>query len=117
MPFRTVAIKNYILETGAYSAACAFVGLHSTVGTTTAGTELSGGSPAYARKASNWAAASGGAKTASPAAFDVPSGATVADAEFWSASTAGTYYDGGAVTSQTFSSQGTYQVTLTQTLT
>lgn len=115
MAFRTPAIKNYILETGSYAAACLYVALASTVGTTTAGTEATGGG--YARQAANWAAASAGVKVASPAAHSVASGQTVADAEFFSASTAGTYYDGGSVTSQTFSSAGTYQVVLTQTLT
>lgn len=115
MAFRTPAIKNYIIATGSYQAACAYVALASTVGTTTAGTEATGGG--YARAASNWAAPSGGVAVASPAAQSVASGQTVADAEFFSASTAGTYYDGGSVTSQTFSSAGTYQVVLTVTLT
>lgn len=117
MAFRTPAIKNYILATGSYDAACAYVALASTVGTSTAGTELTGGAPAYARVVSNWGAASGGVQTASPAAQNVASGSTVADAEFFSAVTVGTYYDGGSVTSQAFASQGTYQVTPTQTLT
>lgn len=81
----------------------------------TFGTELTGGSPAYARVASNWAAASGGADTATPAAQNIASGSTVAGAGFFSASTAGTYFDGGTVTSQAFSSQGTYQLTATIT--
>lgn len=81
------------------------------------GTELTGGSPAYARVASNWSAASGGASTATPAAQNVASGTTITGAGFFSASTAGTYFDGGGVTSQTFSSQGTYQLTATVTFT
>jgi hypothetical protein len=98
-----------------YTTQAPWVALTSTVPGASAGTELTGGSPAYARVASNWSAASGGASTATPAAQNVASGSTVAGAQFMSASTAGTYFDGGGVTSQTFSSQGTYQLTATIT--
>lgn len=66
--------------------------LHSAYSTT--GTnELTGGSPAYARKAVTGAAASGRSKVFTPAAaFDVPSGATVAWVGRWNASTAGTFW-------------------------
>jgi hypothetical protein len=81
----------------------------------TPGTELTGGSPAYARKAASWGTAASSAVTATPAAFDVASGSTVAGAGFHSAATAGTYWEGGTVTSQAFSSQGTYTLTATFT--
>lgn len=89
--------------------------LYSTAGGATAGTELTGGSPAYARKAGTWGTAASSAVTSSPPAFDVASGATVAGAGYHSASTAGTYWEGGSVTSQAFSSQGTYTLTGTYT--
>jgi hypothetical protein len=47
----------------------------------------------------------------------VPTGTTVAGAGVHTAITAGTYLDGGAVTSQAFASQGTYTLTLTYTQT
>ena len=87
--------------------------LTSTAPGTTSGTELSGGSPAYARKAIT----PGTATTAVPSvmaltipAFDVPSGASVQGFETFDASTAGNYLNGGSVTTQTFASQGTYTV-------
>lgn len=73
--------------------------------------ELSGGTPAYARKAITWAAATGGAmdETTSPV-FDVPAGATVAWVSFWN--TTGTVrYLKKQVTSEVFGAQGTYQLT------
>ena len=76
------------------------------------GTELSGGSPAYARKAVTWTAASNG--TVRPTAdltFDIPAGATVAGWRGYSALTAGTDYEGAALTSEAFAGQGTYTLT------
>lgn len=113
MALQTSAIKNTLAN--AYATACAFVGLATTAPGATRGTEVTGGSPAYARKASNWGSATNGVITASPTAFDVPSGTTVVGVNMESAVTAGTYQDGAGVTSQTFSSQGTYTVTATYT--
>lgn len=85
-----------------------------TTGTVTG--EVSGGSPAYARKALSWGAASGGVITAT-ATFDVPASTTVTYAAVCASGTAGTadLKDRVAVTSQTFATQGTYQVTFTFT--
>ena len=56
------------------------------------GTEITGGSPAYARKAVTWTAASGGIRDNNAAlVFDVPA-VTVAFIGLYSASTAGTNY-------------------------
>lgn len=56
-------------------------------------TELTGGSPAYARKAITWGAASAGiAANTNAMTFDIPAGAKVAFGRFKSASTAGTDY-------------------------
>jgi hypothetical protein len=55
------------------------------------GNELTGGSPAYARKSFTWSAASGGAKAISAAqTFDVAAGTTVRAVAVYDASTAGT---------------------------
>lgn len=113
MAIQTATMRGLLVD--AYKAAAGFVALYSTVPGASAGTELSGGSPAYARKAANWGATSASAATATPAAHDVPSGATVAGVGLHSAATAGTYYDGAGLTSQPFSSQGQYTVTLTYT--
>ncbi len=80
------------------------------------GAELTGGSPAYARQAVTWTAASGG--TVRPNAdltFDVPAGTTVAGWRGYSALTAGTDYGGEALTQEAYASQGTYQLTAAQT--
>lgn len=114
MAIQTVTQKNTLAT--AYGNAAAYAALYSTVPGSSAGTELSGGSPAYARKAITWGAASNGVITAT-VTFDVPSGATVAGAGYHTALTGGTYLDGGSVTSQAFSSQGTYTLTLTYTQT
>src|SRR5690242_14087501 len=54
--------------------------------------ELAGGSPAYARKALTWAAASGRSKaTSASAVFDVPASTTVRWVGFWDASTSGNF--------------------------
>jgi hypothetical protein len=113
MALQTSTIKNTLAS--AYATACAFIGLATTAPGASRGTEVTGGSPAYARKASNWGAPSAGVVTATPAAFDVPSGTTVVGINMESAVTAGTYQDGAGVTSQAFSSQGTYTVTATYT--
>lgn len=102
----------------AYGTNAPFAALYSTVPGASAGTELTGGSPAYARKVPSWGGAGAtNINSATIPAFDVASGSTVAGAGFHSALTAGNYMDGGAVTSQTFSSQGTYTLSASYTQT
>jgi len=94
-----------------YAANVAKLALFSTAGGASAGTELSGGSPAYARITP--AVTGAGATRALAATFNVPSGATVAG---WGAyDSSGTYVDGGSLTSQPFASQGTYALTVNAT--
>ena len=112
MAVQTDAMKNTLAD--AYGAAATHAALYTTVPGATAPYQPSGGSPAYARKATSWSAAAAGA-TSTTVTFDVPSGATIAGAGVHSAVTGGTYLDGGAVTSQPFASQGTYELTLTYT--
>jgi hypothetical protein len=114
MAVQTTAMKNVLSD--AYKAAALYGALYTTAPGASPGTEVTGGSPAYARKSLAWSASSGGV-TSATATFDVPSGTTVVGAGVHSAVTAGTYYDGASVTSQAFASQGTYQLTLTFTAT
>lgn len=80
------------------------------------GTELSGGSPAYARKAVTWTSASGGiVRPNADLVFDVPSGATVAGWRGYSASTGGTNYGGQDLTPAEFEGQGQYRLLATST--
>jgi hypothetical protein len=111
---QTATQKNNLAT--AYGNAATHAALYTTVPGASAGTEVTGGSPAYARKAITWGAPSNGVITGT-VTFDVPSGTTVAGAGVHTALTAGTYLDGAAVTSQAFASQGTYALTLTYTQT
>jgi hypothetical protein len=113
-----MAIQTVVLRTAmatAYATNCPWMGLATTAPGASRGTEPTGGSPAYARKASNAGTAASSAVTFAPGAFDVPSGTTIVGVNMESASTAGTYQDGASVTSQAFASQGTYTVTATYT--
>lgn len=74
--------------------------------------EVTGGSPAYARKAIAWNAAAAGVMDDSTngAVFDVPAGATITWISLWN--TAGTVrYAKKQVTSEAFGAQGTYTLT------
>ena len=78
-----------------------------------AGTELSGGSPAYARLQGTWPSASSGATTASntPLTFDIPAGADVSHVAWFSAVTAGTR--GGSVAlaaTESYAAQGEFDL-------
>ena len=115
MAIQTATQKNNL--TTAYCTIATHATLYTTVPGGTAGTEVTGGSPAYARKVLTWGAPTNGVITATAVVFDVPSGTTIAGAGVHTALTAGTYLDGGAVTSQAFASQGTYTLTLTYTQT
>lgn len=79
----------------------------------TAGTEISGGSPAYARIALTNGTPSGGVNVASAVTFNVPASTSPANFEGYSAITAGTYAGWVAFTAIPFSVQGTLAVTPT----
>lgn len=114
MTIQTVTQKNTLAT--AYGTAATHAAVYTTAPGGSAGTEPSGGSPAYARKAISWGSASGGVITAT-VTFDIPAGTTIVGAGVHTALTAGTYLDGAAVTSQAFATQGTYALTLTYTQT
>lgn len=80
--------------------------------------EVAGGSPAYARKSITWGAPSNGVITAT-VTFDVPAGTTITYAGVCSSDVEGanTVLDKVSITSQAFSAQGTYVLTLTYTQT
>lgn len=117
MPIATTAEKNSLATK--YGADATFGALFTadpgTTGTAT-GEVTATGSPAYARKALTWGAASGGVVSVT-VTFDVPASTTVTFAGVCSSGTQGaaTVLDRVAVTSQAFATQGTYQVTFTFT--
>lgn len=97
-----------------YAADAVYAAVYTTAPGASAGTEPSGGSPAYARKTITWGSASAGVITGT-ATFDIPAGSTIVGGGVHTAVTAGTYLDGASVTSQAFATQGTYTLTLTFT--
>lgn len=117
MAVNTVAMRNRLAT--AYGTEGDYAALFTTTLTGapnyTAGTEVTAGSPAYARKLISWGPATAGVITGT-VIFDVPSGATITSAGVYDAVTAGVFLDGGNLASpQVFSSQGTYTLTLTYT--
>lgn len=77
----------------AIAALVTHLSLHSGDPGTTGANEVTGGSPAYARKAVTWgAAASRQVDIAAPVAFDVPASTTVYWVGMWGALSGGTYY-------------------------
>lgn len=105
-------MKNFLSDE--YKLRATYGAVYTTAPGASQGTEPTGGTPAYARKALTWSASSAGV-TSATAVFDIPTGTTLVGAGVHSAITAGTYYDGASVTSQAFASQGTYTVTYTFT--
>ncbi len=109
MPY-AVAGKNLMLDQ--LGASAVYGSMHTANPGSTGASEVTGGSPAYARKSLTWNAASAGSKTLSNSpTFDVPAGTTVAFLGLWSAPTGGTYYGYIDVTDEVYAAQGTYQVT------
>ena len=111
MAIQTSTQKNTLASS--YGTAAAYGALFTAVTLPSTVTEVTGGSPAYARKALTWGSPSGGVITAT-ATFDVPA-CTVVGTGIYSAVTAGTYLDGNTVSSVTFATQDTVTVTFTFT--
>lgn len=88
--------------------------LYTTAPGGTAGTEPSGGSPAYARKPLTWSSPTAGVITAS-AVFDVPASTDVVGTGLHDAITAGNYIDGKTVTTVNFATQDTVTVNFSYT--
>lgn len=89
--------------------AAVIFGADLTAGTVKKLTEVTGGSPTYARKAVTYAVAADGAiNLSAPQTFDIPAGTTVDWVRFFSAVTAGTGLGITAVVAETFAGQGTY---------
>ena len=104
------AAKNAMLDE--LGTLAVYASLHTVDAPSAGGDEVTGGTPAYARKAITWAAASGGSMAASNTPeFDVPASTTVKAVGLWSADTGGTFYGYANVTDEAFASQGTYTIT------
>jgi len=106
MPYSTLG-KNLMLN--ALGAVAVFASLHTADPGDNGANEVSGGSPAYIRKAITWnAAGSGTMGDSNVPVFDVPASTTVAYVGFWSAETVGTFYGSADATNEVFAAQGTY---------
>lgn len=97
----TTAGQNAVIDeiwsagAGTFPTVEAWISLHSADPGLTGANELTGGSPAYARKQNTFPAAAGGTQDNDTAIlFDVPAGNVVAWGA-WDASTAGTCYQTG----------------------
>lgn len=109
MPFTDTA-KNTMLD--ALETAYTLYSALYTGDPSGAGTEISGGSPAYARQAITLGAASAGSITvATDETFNVPAGATVDYVGIYDALTAGNLIAYKTVTSETYAAQGQYVLT------
>lgn len=84
---------QHAMLTGGLGNAVAYIGLHDGDPSTTGANEISGGAPAYIRKAVTWNAAGSGQRTNNgDIVFDVPAGKTIYHVGLWSAETVGTFY-------------------------
>jgi hypothetical protein len=102
--------KNLMLDE--LASVAVYVSAHSADPGATGTNEISGGSPAYARKSITWNAASGGAiDSSNQPVLDIESGDTVSYLGLFSAATSGTFYGSANVTDEGFGAQGTYTVT------
>ena len=109
MPFTPTEIQAIAT---AESAKITHLSLHTATPGATGTAEATGGSPAYARKATTITATSG-TGTSTEVTFDVPAG-TYTHFGCWSAATAGTFYGGNALAvDQVISSQGQLKLTIT----
>ncbi len=77
--------------------------------------EVSGGSPAYARKPLTFGGASGGVVTAT-ATFDIPAGTILTFAGVASAVSGSNVLGRNSITAQSFATQGQYILTVTMTV-
>lgn len=116
MGFSTTAC-NLMLD--ALRAQTQYASLHSGDPGETGANELSGGSPAYARKAITFAAAANKqiVQNGTAPLFDIPPSSSVQYVGFWTAITGGTWLGSKQVTTEAYTGQGTYLVqstTITQ---
>jgi hypothetical protein len=114
--FSTYA-KNWMLDAVFYARGAGrtiYASVHTADPGANGTSEVTGGSPAYARKAIAVLGAAAGsvALTTPNPVFDMPAGSSTQYVGFWDASTAGNFLGYQAVASpETFASQGTFTLT------
>lgn len=94
----------------AYTGLGRYISLHTADPGSTGTSEVTGGSPAYARKQTTWSSGTTGVNTGSQVSIDAPAGAYTY-AGIWTAASGGTFIDKIAITLTTLGAQGVVQVT------
>jgi len=92
----------------------AYASLHTADPGTGGTSEVTGGSPAYARQAITWNTPGTSSMTmaATLPVFNVPASTTISYLGYWSLVSGGTFYGSRALSSpETFGGQGTYSIT------
>ena len=112
MTIEVGATKQVLAD--AYTALGTWFSIHVGATSGTGANEATGGSPAYARKQTTWAAGSAGVTAGSQLTIDLAAG-TYNRVGMWTAVTAGTFRDACAMTSTVLSIQG--QILVTPTIT
>ncbi len=115
MPYKNAAkhrMLNHLVGNAATDAPITHASLH-TAFPATATNEITGGSPAYARKPLTYETAAGtelagGVDVTAQPVFDVPGNVTVSAVGFWTALTAGVLMADTDVTDEVYAAQGTY---------
>jgi hypothetical protein len=114
-----MAFTNATKETAALAVTGLgnYISLHTADPGTTGASEVTGGSPAYARKQTTWAGGSSdGSVAGEQVTFDAPAG-TYTHMGIWTAASGGTFVAGFALSSPaTLAAQGQVQVTPTVTV-
>ncbi len=111
MPFASPALNTAAV---AVAGSIAYISLHSGAPGTTGTNEISGGSPAYARKAPTYGTPDANNRVDLQAAllFNVPASTTVAAIGFWTALTGGTFLGSATfAAAETFSAAGELSLT------
>lgn len=86
------------------------VSLHTGDPGQTGTSEVSGGTPTYARRPVTWSPASDGVAIGGEVVFDVPSGVKVTHVGYWNAANAGTFREYADSADITFNAQGQVKV-------
>lgn len=92
--------------------ATTYASLHTADPGETGASEVTGGTPAYARKSTTWNASSGGTiDNSNVPVFDVPAGTTVKYVGLWDAVTAGNFLGSDRIADEVYAAQGTFTLT------
>jgi hypothetical protein len=105
------AAKDIMLD--AFADVALYASLHTALPGSVGSYEVTGGSPAYARKSLSWAPADGSYLWInSQIVFDVPGSITIHYLGYWSALTSGTFYGFRNLSEpKTYGGQGFYTIT------